>query len=378
MINETKNESYVRKAKQEDFLKVNTFLKNMGLLMPIGEENIKAHWQKLWEKNPTVISSDFDIDLGWVIEKQGKIVGFFCNLPRIYFYGDQKIFVSVASQWGLEKQHRTKINYLAEAYFNQTKADLLIATTANKSAGKILTYHGAKKIPQYDYDKVLYWVINPDRFLFSVINNNLRYTGLRKLARGLMRPVPDIINFFKLNRPKSSKIKIDAIKIEDIDYSFDDLWMRKRAEKKCIFACRDAETLYWNFSYVNQKGQVRVLVHQTNRLLGYCVVIGETVKKMGLRRLKIADLFVEGDDELIISNLISAAYEYGFKEDYDVLEWVGMPKRLRKIASKHNHFTRNLPIWPLYYKVKNSCLSDICCSADSWYISLFDGDTTII
>ena len=99
---------------------------------------------------------------------------------------------------------------------------------------------------------------------------------------------------------------------------------------------------------------------------------------MGLRRLKIADLFVEGDDELIISNLISAAYEYGLKEDYDVLEWVGMPKGLRKIASKHNHFTRNLPIWPLYYKVKNSSLSDICCSADSWYISLFDGDTTII
>ena len=52
MINETKNESYVRKAKQEDFLKVNTFLKNMGLLMPVGEENIKAHWQKLWEKMP--------------------------------------------------------------------------------------------------------------------------------------------------------------------------------------------------------------------------------------------------------------------------------------------------------------------------------------
>lgn len=57
------------------------------------------------------------------------------------------MLVAVDSQWRLDQRHRAKILRLANAYFEQSNVDLLIATTANKAAGRIFKHFGADKIP---------------------------------------------------------------------------------------------------------------------------------------------------------------------------------------------------------------------------------------
>ncbi len=99
---------------------------------------------------------------------------------------------------------------------------------------------------------------------------------------------------------------------------------------------------------------------------------------IGLKRLRIADLFVETNDEVVVNDLLSAAYEYGREQGCHILEWVGMPTDLRQIAHRHSPFIRTLPTWPLYYKTMDVGLTSSLERQTAWYIAPYDGDTTLV
>lgn len=122
----------VREAVFEDCEAATELLRRLGLIMPEGRDAVRAHWDRLWRTNPAMLESRPKPALGWVLEDGGRMVGFFGNVPLLYDLGGRAVMVADASQWGVEKAYRHHTPRLADAYFDQVNADLLLVTTAIK------------------------------------------------------------------------------------------------------------------------------------------------------------------------------------------------------------------------------------------------------
>ena len=372
------NPCILRNACLDDGIAASELVRGLGLTNPQTPETIKAHWWRLWVENPALARNGARPPLGWVLEKDSRLAGFFCNVPRLYYFGERKISVSVASQWSLDKAHRRKIHQLAGAYFEQDNADILMATTANKSAGRIFQHYGADRIPSPGYDQALYWIIDGGGFLGAALKRKsvspMVASALSSVARSLVRAAQAT----GWGRPKGQDNKVVLIGVGDIDDRFDGLWRRKLAEADRLLACRSSGYLRWHFGGRESDKGCRILTHcQDGRLRGYAVVMREDIAEIGLKRLRIADLFVENDDEAVVDGLLCVAFQYGQEHGCHVLEWVGMPDGLRQIARKHRPQVRALPTWPLYYKVMNNGLAAALARQDAWYSTPYDGDTTL-
>jgi hypothetical protein len=367
----------LRPARPEDGVEASKLMRGLGLTMPETPAKIAVHWQRLWVDNPAIKADGEKSSLGWVLEKDGKMVGFFCNVPLLYYFGKRRVRVSVASQWGLDKSHRRKIHQLAGAYFDQEEADLLMATTANKSAGRIFEHYGARPIPQADYDRALYWIIDGGGFMNSALKRKNVPTLLASVFSALAGPFLSMALSLTGRKPSGHKADVDLMAVDDIDDRFDDLWQRKRDEAPRLLACRTAHSLRWHFADTAVDKNTRVLVHGKEKLRGYCIILREDRDQIGLRRLRIADLFVEHNDPGVVNDLLGAAFDHGRAHGCQVLEWVGMPADLRRTALHHKPLVRTLPTWPLFYKVTDDDLGTALLEPDAWYITLYDGDTIL-
>ena len=105
---------------------------------------------------------------------------------------------------------------------------------------------------------------------------------------------------------------------------------------------------------------------------------GDDASDIGLKRSKIVDLIVEDDDPDIVGALLSEAFRLAREEKLDILELVGLPLALRRIVRNHRPFVRRLPTWPLYYKAIEPNLAHALTDQNAWYITPYDGDTTLV
>ena len=367
----------IREVKFNDASEITKLLRGLGLAMPATPKSIEAHWRRLWIDNPAVIATGNSLPLGWVLEKEGNIVGLFCNLLRLYYLGGRQVIVAGASQWGLEKRHRAKIRQLADAYFEQEGVDVLMATTANVSAGRILERYGALRIPQPEYDQIYYWVLDGPGFIGAALNKKLNHPGLISWVQKLIGPFAGMGQFMVRKFFFSTSGEVSHIGVNEIGAEFDDLWNTKFAEADKFLACRSSDSLRWHFGSVGDAKEARVFVHRQERLRGYMVVMRDDVEDIKLKRLRIADLFVEDDDAAVVANLLCAAYDYGRQQGYHSLEWIGMSSKLRDVALRHRPLVRKLPTWPLYYKGLTAEIADALQGSEPWYITFYDGDTTL-
>ncbi len=352
-------------------------LANLGLDVPESSTDIEAHWRRLWVENPAIAAADIKPPLGWVLEKEGQIVGFFCNLLLLYYYGERPVIVADASQWGLDKRHRAKILRLSNAYFNQEGADILMATTANAAAGRIFERHGSARIPQPGYDQVLYWILDGSGFARAALKRKNTSPVLTKLISMGAGPIINTGLSIGWRQPSGSVNNVDLIDVEKIDENFDELWRKKIGEKEKLLACRSAQCLRWHFGGSPNNQTTQILIQQEKQLKGYMAVRREDASEIGLKRLRIVDLFVLDDDAPTVVDLLIAAFDYGRQQGCHVLEWIGMPPNIREFALKSRPFTRQLPTWPLFYKVTDVSLRSGLKTENDWYITPYDGDTTL-
>jgi len=364
----------LRQATLEDGPAASELVRSLALANPESRDAIDAHWKRLWVDNPAMTGDGPKPPLGWVLEKKGRMVGFFCNVPRLYYFGTRRVIVSVASQWGLDKSHRRKIHQLAGAYFEQDNADILMATTANTSAGRIFRHYGAWPIPQPDYDWALYWIVDGAGFIAAGLKRKGLPSPLGAILSALAGPLFGAVQ----SRPKGNAEAVDDMAIGEIDGAFDELWRAKQDEADRLLACRSADSLRWHFGDGDNGKGARVLAHRRDgRLRGYGVVMREDAADIGLKRLRIVDLFVENDDPAVVDDVLAAAHRMARAQGCHVLEWVGMPTNLRTLALAHHPRTRALPTWPLYFKAADGELATALQVADAWYVTAYDGDTTL-
>lgn len=369
----------LREAEFRDSETATELLRDLGLTLPEARDEINDHWHRLWIDNPAIQIDGAPVARGWVLEDTGRMVGFFGNIPMLYDYGGRPIIAAVASQWGVEKKYRYETPRLAEAYFTQQNVELLLVTTGIKPTGRIFTRYGGFRVPQLGCDQVLLWVLDPRGFIAA---------GLVK--KGINKRVAAMIAFtgapivragvLLSSHSHSGKAKnIDQINVKQIEDEFDGLWVRKRDEVDCLMASRTSESLRWHFGTKSMMQRTRLLVSRSHKgLEGYAMIMREDAPSIGLKRLKIIDLFVAGNNEAVIDSLLAAAFETALADGCHVIEMTGLPSALRNhIISHHHPRTRQLATWPAFYKVMKDDLNIPFKDEKSWYVSAYDGDTAL-
>ncbi|MDA1090444.1 MAG: hypothetical protein O3A85_09060 [Proteobacteria bacterium] len=384
MTTTTTEKGTLRDATFDDALEATALLVRLGLTMPEGDDAVSAYFDKLWRANPAMRTAASKPALGWVLEDNGEIVGFFGNVPLLYEFGGKPMIVSDASLWGVDQNYRSETPRLAEAYFGQTNVDALLVTTAIKPTRRIFERHGGMPVAQPGLDEVLYWVIDGAGFMKA----GLRKKGVGGVASFLGGHLGGMALNARLRlfgrRPFANLDGITIINPDEIDAEFDDLWRDKCKEYPGrLLANRSAEALKWHFNVGRFSTLTRIICLYASEqagggLRGYAAVVREDAPEIGLKRLKIADLFVAGDDAGAVDALLAAAYEYGMAKRCHVVEVIGLPENLRRRVVSHKPLSRPMPTFPFLFKAVNPGLSDPLSHADGWYMTAYDGDSTLL
>lgn len=370
----------LRAASIDDAPAITAFLAALGLVMPDGPEAVIHHWQGLWTDNPALAHHADDVALGWVLEDAGAIKGFFGNIPQVSWLAGKPVLISSARAWALDPGYRTETPWLCEAFFGQNNVDVVLISSANPPAGKRCLAFGGAKMPQPGYADILYWVVDAPGFLKAAFRKKGRGSFMAGLL-GLIGSVPlDFSMRIAGRRPYGALDNITPIGVEAIDGAFDALWERRKEQLSSVMlASRDAETLKWYFSLGAASDAVRILRYDDgDSLKGYAVLVREDAPAIGLRRLKIADLFIDDDDPKVLQALLAGAYEYAMAHRCHVLELIGLPQELRAAVMKTRPMARSMATFPFFYKAMNDDLAGALSSPASWYVTAYDGDTSLI
>ncbi len=373
----TEANSQLREATCDDCQEATELLRSLGLIMTRGEAAINAHWRRLWIDNPAMMGDGVKPSLGWVLEDQGKMVGFFGNIPLLYFFGERPVIAADASQWGVAKDYRGQTARLAEAYFSQAHVDLLLVTTGIKPTGRLFEKYGAHRIPQPDYDQVLYWPVDSGGFLSATLRKKNVPSALASMIGAIGGMFGQMAMAISRRRPKGAEQAVAVIGVGDIDESFDDLWLAKQGEVAKLLACRSADSLRWHFGNQGMAERCQILVYRQDGLRGYAVVAREDATNIGLKRLKIVDLLIADDNLQVLDALLAKAYAVARADGCHVLEVIGLPAPLRARVLHHRPLRRSMAAWPLYYKSCDDVLRLELDREDAWYVTAYDGDTCL-
>jgi hypothetical protein len=366
----------LRNAQFSDFEAVRE-LKRKWHLIPDPLEN----WERLWRHNPALTQQHSERPIGWVLEAEGKVVGYLGNISLLYRYGDQSLTAVASHDLVLESAYRAASLGLMSAFFCQKSIDLCLTTTAIEAVGKIARLFKSEPLPQSDYGTVLFWVLQSSSFARTLINKLDLGPSYSRIGRTLVSAAVGADRILHRRWPKKSSkyFEVREISPSEIGDDFEILWIAKLKEGQRLLADRSSAVLKWHFEIPGEQGTTRVLCCHSNReLVGYAIIRNETTRADGLRRSIIADALVKQDDPDILRVLFAAAYEHAEHAGSDVLEVLGFPGNIRQVCSEGNTYHRTFPSCPFYYKALDPVLHKSLSSAAAWYATPYDGDTTLM
>ena len=334
-------------------------------------------WRRQYAENPATAGRR-DVAFGWVVEAEGRAVGFLRNVVHGYRYGDRDLVAAAASALVVEPEYRGYTLRLVGAFCKQRGVDLLLNSTAAPEAAKIFEFLKFSRMPQSEYDLSLYWVLRARGFLEAA----LRKKGLPPLAAGagsrVMAPALSAVLHMGRRRIACRETPCEMMVIDRaaIDERFDDLWKRRLEEGKRLLACRDAKTLRWHFPPSNAAAPV-VCAIGNGRLLGYLVLLRRDSAHLRLRRSRVGDIFVERDDPSVIRQLMCEGARQAARDGAVMLEVVGLPRSVRHVLREFRPHTLPDRCWPFLYKTDDPELRAELPDEERWYAGLYDGDGSI-
>ena len=340
----------------------------------------KENWKRLWVENPAVQSGLATSKIGWVLESGDSVVGFFGSIPLLCEFEGKTLAAAATCRFAVDPEFRSSAHLLVSSFLRQKDVDLFLNTTATPAAGKIMAAMKAAPLPQADYGTVLYWVINPGRFVSAVF---------RKLeARPVLTKVGAFLGSFALSaetqlrgrRPGSATAGYDISdgSLDEVPADFDDFCQAECKSRSRLTGKRNAVTLRWHFAFPGSKKECRVWIcRREDKIAGYAITRQEFDSAMGLRRTTVPDLLAAEDNPQVVRALIAAAYATAKRSDSHVLEVMGFPAHIKQILMESNPYTRQYPSNPYFYKARDRALHERLSNSDVWYACPFDGDATL-
>ncbi len=366
----------VREAQFSDYEAITNLKRRWGLT-PDPLEN----WIHLWRDNPALNQMQTKRSIGWVLEAEGKIVGYLASISSLYRFGDRTLTAVIGSGFVAEPAYRAHTVRLMGAFYAQKPVDLYLSTTAVEATGKIACAFGCEPMPQEDYATVMFWVLRPYPFLQTVMKKLQIKPGLSPVVASLGSLAMGIDKFFRRRWPRRSAtdLTVSKIKAGEIGEEFEALWNEKLGEGTRLLADRSMKFLRWHYDVPGDGAKTSVICCRRNgQLLGYLVIRDEAGLANGLRRSLVADMLVKQDAPETIGTLIVAAYNHARRAGSDVLEVQGFPAAIRRLFAQWKPYNRTFPATPFFYKAAASALQKTLADGAAWYPTPFDGDTTLM
>lgn len=370
----------VREATNEDRKQVEFLLDDFQMRTDAELSLGSSWWEWRWRRNANFGLDRISHPLGWVLEADHEIVGFFGNIPVLYQFGQKTLLASIAGYWAVRKPFRSQTNELAIAYFNQPNVDLLIVTTAIKAVARIFERHTAKPMPMSNYQKVLFWVIDPGGFISSALRKKKIHPKIAKYCGATIAPFIKIVSRLTAHHIVSthSEIQVQTIQLDGVNEEFDVLWQRKNSDKECLYTFRRAEDLLWHFECISQHADIRIICCRRLGILeGYAILMCEEIAEIGLVRAKLVDLFVVDDMPDILNTLLAESYKLAKTRGCHILEIVGYTPQIRALAQRFKPLSRMYENIGFHYKASSIELDKSLEVPDAWYPTLFDGDSSM-
>jgi hypothetical protein len=353
----------------------------MALRRTVGwSDDTVEEWDRLWRYNPALTRLSTVPPMGWVLEAQGKVVGYLGNIPSCYRYGNRDLTAVTGTGLVVENAYRAAALSLNAAFYAQKGVDLFLSTTAVESVGKIARAFKAVPLPQNDYDTVLFWVLQPKLFAAAVMKKLGIRPSLSRMGGFGASVVVRADRFVRQRRPKlqGSSFSVEEIAVSQIGDEFDALWQMKLKEQPRVLADRSSATLRWHFQFPGDKGAVQVFTCRKDRaLVGYAIARHEPPNEMSLRRSVIADTLVKDDNPDVLRALWVAAYGGAERAGSHTFEMLGFPSGMRQVCSSWQPYVRKYPSCPFFYKAASPDLHHTLGNGAEWYASPYDGDTTL-
>jgi hypothetical protein len=366
----------VREAKLTDYQAITDLKQRYGLL-PDPLEN----WKYLWEANPALKHMQTPRAIGWVVEAEGRVVGYLASISSLYHFQGKTLTAVVGSGFVAEPAYRAHTVRLMAAFYAQKPVDLYLSTTAVEATGKIACAFGCVPMPQPNYETVMFWVLRPYPFVQTVMKKLQVKPALATIGAAAASVAVGMNTVLRRRYPRGSArgLVVNEIKTTELGNEFEILWNEKLAESKGLLADRSLEFLRWHYNLPNDKAKTSVLCcRKDGKLTGYLTIRDEAGNSSGLRRSWVVDMIVKDDDPEMICALISAAYKHGKKARSHVLEVQGFPAHIRNLCAQWNPYSRTFPATPFFYKGANPELHRTLSDGALWYGTPFDGDTTLM
>jgi hypothetical protein len=362
-----------REVRFSDFESV-ARLKERGGLAKDNPEN----WRRLWQENPAMATAKSQLSMGWVLETAQGIVGYQGNVPVLYQLGGRTLVAATGAGLAIEPAYRARCIGLLASFYRQRDVDLFVITHTTASVVAQSKALHAKALPQSDYDKVLFWVLDVRQFAKVLaakfgLGSGMEAVGTFLASSALRVDAP------RRGPRRHRKFGITKIEVKDIGSDFQALWQRKLTEPPRLLADRSPASLRWHFTLPGSSSTVAVLCcHRFERLAGYAIVLHPIDRDTGLRRAMLADILVEQDDPGVTETLLEAAYSNAVASGGHLFEVVGLPQHVRQILMRWNPYVRTHPTDPLIYKTTDEALARTLADDNAWYAGPFDGDATLL
>jgi hypothetical protein len=365
----------LRVAQFSDFQNVARLSQRLGQ----GSDSVE-NWKRLWLNNPAVQSGRAVPRIGWILELDGAVVGFFGTIPLLCEFQGTTLVAAASCRFAVDPEFRSFSHLLVSSFLRQKDVDLFLNTTATPAAGKMMAASKAAPVPQEDYGTVLFWVLDCQQFLKIVF----RKLGAPKslAAAGRFAAAVALWGEMRLRgrlpQIADTECKISEYVVDELPVEFDRFCDDQIQKSKRLLGKRNAAILRWHFAPPESKKVCRVLIcRDEKRITGYAVTRQELDSAFGLRRSIIADLLVEEDDPKIVQALVAAAHANAKRDGSHVLEIMGFPRSVRQALLKWKPYTREYPSCPYFFKARDRALHEKLLNVDLWYACPFDGDATL-
>jgi hypothetical protein len=334
-------------------------------------------WNWIWLNNQ-FFSKDWPI--GWILEDQGNIVGFIGNIPRGYSLKGNSYRASIARAFVVDKDYRKHSLKLISQFIQQKNTDVLIFSSANRLSSSIYKLIKANPLPQIDYERDLFWVVSPSKFLYSILRKRLHSKTLSLIISNLLSPFLVLESLIKnrwgeIDSEHVRKFTPDSLP-NDLDIFWNDL---KLNNPNKFLSIRDKEALMWQFNNESAKKRESILFahYQDSKLFGYMVISKLKSSDFGFNKIVINDVFVKDNEPIIILSLLKEVFLYAKKQETTLLQCIGFPVEVRNALKIAKPFSRRYSYNRFWYYVINPELKEPLRKKSTWYASMFDGDSSI-
>ncbi len=359
----------IRDAKFEDYLEIKNLANKFNIKV-----YSKRNWEDIWKNNPYLKNENKNWTIGWVLEKDNKIVGHLGNIPTQYIHDQKTYNGSIISCWVVEPEYRLHSIRLIKEYNAQPNIDFCLATTSNNKTAKALRAFGWQKMPYEKYDIKLNIILNFKRVFNSYIKRKFKKDNF------FFKVIYKILSVFlytKINNWKKFKTNKKFEIFKKFDNQFDKFWEKIKLENKNKFLFnRSSEWINWHLNTKIQENESFILaIKEDNQIIGYAICVNKYDSSVNMKKAVLVDLMLLKKNEQSAFDLILSCIEESLKKDCHLFQMVGFDDEKRKFMYKLNPFVRKNEFSPYLFKSENFALRSFLQNKNSWYPNELEGDS---